>query len=442
LPIKSKRILYKINIRGDGEINAIEVPVVTMSLKLPGIIKSGFGTDRDETKRSVISRRFIIAISAIYSALIITTSVSFHVIMTRNADILKDTLISNSSDLYIGRIEVLADRLKLRNAATIDAVRNELRDYNASSGDILGAIIFTKTEDENYFRIADTLLFHEDLNLPITRSEVVREQKDINYLKTGLLHSAVDPGVYTQSGYTWQNVYYPFEIKNKKAVIQFLVSAARLQATIDSYAASTGGMRIFNIIFTIALVLAVIALSVIFLQNYSLLISNLSHFMKKAADGDLDVSLNQTGDDELNQLALSFNTLIDELKEKTVRTPLEPGTQPEQVPGREETEGKGEEPRQEEETPADNDSLGEIFTAGVSMLKENRLEEAIAIFLTLTMVKPGGFGSYFNLGVAYAKKRDYNRAIAMFEEAARINPAFEVTSQYIEKVKKLREPDD
>lgn len=441
--VEGKRFLYKINIPGDVEINATQVPVVTMSLKLPERIKSNFVDTREDKKRSVISRRFIIAISAIYAALIITTSVSFHVIMTRNAGILKDTLASNSRDLYLGKIEVLAERLKIRNASTIDAVKNELRDYNATTGDILGVIMFTKTEDENYFRIADTLLFHEDLTLEITRAEVVREQKDINYLKMGLLHSAVDPDIYSQSGYTWQNVYYPFEIKNKKAVIQFLVSAARLQATIDSYAASTGSMRLFNIIFTIMLVIAVIVLSVIFLHNYSLLISNLSNFMKKAADGDLDVSLNQTGDDELNQLALSFNTLIDELKEKTVRIPSEAEAQPEQA---EQTPGQQEAPRetppQGAESPADSESMGDIFTTGVSMLKENRLEEAIAIFLTLTIVKPGGFGSYFNLGVAYAKKRDYDRAIAMFEEAARINPTFEVTTQYIEKVKKLRDPDD
>ncbi|HPL16668.1 MAG TPA: tetratricopeptide repeat protein [Spirochaetota bacterium] len=414
-----------------------------MSLKLHEKFKSNFGATREDKKRSVISRRFIIAISAIYSALIIATSVSFHVIMAGNAGILKDALISNSRDLYLGKIDILAERLKLRNATSIDAVKNELRDYNDSAGDILGVIIFSKTEDENYFRIADALLFHEDLDLAITRSEVVRELKDINYLKMGLLHSAVDPDIYSQSGYTWQNVYYPFEIKNKKAVIQFLVSAARLQATIDSYAASTGNTRIFNIIFTIVLIIAVIVLSVIFLQNYSLLISNLSSFMKKAADGDLDVSLNQTADDELNQLALSFNTLIDELKEKTVRVTPEPEPQPgqaEQAP--EGQEEPGEKPQQAAEPPAENDSMGEIFTTGVSMLKDNRLEEAIAIFLTLTIMKPGGFGSYFNLGVAYAKKRDYDRAIAMFEEAARINPTFEVTARYIEKVKKLRDPDD
>ncbi len=402
--------------------------------------------NQDAKKRSVISRNFIITISVIYSALIIMTSVSFHVSMARNDGILKDALASNNRDLYLGTIDGLVERLKTKKAATGDAIKSELREHDASAGDILGVIIFTKTEDENYFRIAETLLFHDDLTLEITKSEVVREQNEINYLKMGLLQSAVDPDIYSQGGYSWQNVYYPYEIKNKKSVIQFLVSAARTQATIDAYAASTRSIRIANIIVTVALVIAVIVLSIIFLQNYSLLISNLSHFMKKAADGDLDVSLHQTGDDELNQLALSFNTLIEELKDKTTLTAQSaeseaaPEPQMEQTPLPEQApeHKQGQEPDQN----AEGDGFPAIFTTGVSKLKENNLDDAIAIFLTLTIMKPNGFGSFFNLGVAYAKKREYGRAIAMFEEAARINPAFEVTAQYIEKIKGLQNPDD
>ncbi|MBP7736728.1 MAG: tetratricopeptide repeat protein [Spirochaetes bacterium] len=414
-----------------------------------------FGKQKEDTnknqnakKRSVISRNFIIIISIIYSVLIIMTSVSFHVSMARNDSILKDALVSNNRDLYLGKIDALVERLRTKKATTGDLIKIEMRDYNASAGDILGVIIFTKTEDENYFRIADTLMFHDDLTLEITKSEVVREQKEINYLKLGLLQSAVDPDIYSRNGYSWQNVYYPYEIKNKKSVIQLLVSAARTQATIDAYAASTRSIRIVNIIVTVALVIAVIVLSIIFLQNYSLLISNLSHFMKKAADGDLDVSLHQTGDDELNQLALSFNTLIEELKDKTAMTAqaAEPAAaaepQPEQPPVQAQSPEPEREQGREPDQGPESDGFGAIFITGVSRLKENRLDEAIAIFLTLTIMKPNGFGSFFNLGVAYAKKREYGRAIAMFEEAARINPAFEVTAQYIEKIKGLQNPDD
>jgi tetratricopeptide (TPR) repeat protein len=139
--------------------------------------------------------------------------------------------------------------------------------------------------------------------------------------------------------------------------------------------------------------------------------------MKKAAGGDLEVSLNPTEDVELNQLAQSFNTLIDELKDRTEKAV------------------------QDAESAQDTEEAGAIFKTGVSLLKENRLEEAIAIFTTLTIIKPNGFGSFFNLGVAHAKKREYGKAIRMFEEAQRINPQFEVTAAYIEKVKRLQNPD-
>lgn len=408
-----------------------------------GTLKKIFNGNNDPEKRSVISRRFIIAISVIYSCLIIATSVSFNIIMARNTGILKDALASNSRDLFIGKIDALVERLKSKRAATSEDIKKELREYNAAAGDYIGVIIFTKTADENFFRIADTLIFHEDLNLAITKSEVVREQKDINYLKMGILHSAMDPDIYSQSGYVWQNVYYPYEVKNKKSVIQFLVSAARLQTTIDAYTASTGDVRTAMISITAILVLAVVILTIVFLQNYSLLIRNLSDFMKKAADGNLDVSLNETRDDELNQLALSFNTLIDELKDKTVKTLQEPETNTDQAHGE---SAPGQDEKTEGDTgqaPAEEmDGIGPIFATGVSMLKENRLDEAIAIFLTLTIMKPGGFGSVFNLGVAYAKNREYEKAIRMFEEAGRINPTFEVTSQYVDKIKKLLNADD
>jgi tetratricopeptide (TPR) repeat protein len=388
-----------------------------MPMKIREKLKGLFKKKIDPEKRSIISRRFIIAISIIYSALIISVSLSFHLIMHKNVNTLRDALISQNQDFLISKIQDCVDRLKLKNAVSPDDIKKVLYDYKTVSGDLLSVIIFTKTNDENYYRIADTLIFHDDLHLNLKRYAVVREQKDINYLKKGILHGAIDPDIYSQNGYYWQNVYFPYEIRNQKAVIQFMVSASRTQEVIDNYIESIQKIRIFIIVLTVFLVVAVVALSVIFVQNYSLLIGNLSSYMKKAANGDLEVSLNTTEDVELNQLAQSFNTLIDELKDRTGKT------------------------APEAESAPDTEEAGAIFKTGVSLLKEKHLDEAIAIFMTMTIIKPQGFGSYFNLGVAYAKKREYDKAIRKFEEALRINPTFEVTAAYIEKVKKLQNPD-
>ena len=78
-----------------------------------------------------------------------------------------------------------------------------------------------------------------------------------------------------------------------------MMSASSTRDTLENYATDTRGTRIAIIVTTLILILAVVLLSLVFLQNYSLLLSNLSQFMEKAAGGDLNVSLKQTGDDEL-----------------------------------------------------------------------------------------------------------------------------------------------
>ena len=386
-------------------------------MKILDRIKDIFRKKTDPERRSIISRRFIIAFSVIYSALIIAMAVSYHVVTHKNADTLRDALITQNRDFLIKKVQDCVGRLKSKNSASPEDMKKEFSNCNTDSGDLLAVITFTKTNDENYYRIADTLFFHDNLRLNLKRSAVVREQKEINYLKKGILHTDVDPEIYSESGYYWQNVYTPYEIGNRKAVIQFMVSASRTQEVIDNYAESIQGTRTFIVLLTVVLVIAVVVLSIIFVHNYSLLLRNLSGYMKKAADGDLEVSLNPTEDVELNQLAQSFNTLIDELKDRTEKAV------------------------QDAESAQDTEEAGAIFKTGVSLLKENRLEEAIAIFTTLTIIKPNGFGSFFNLGVAHAKKREYGKAIRMFEEARRINPQFEVTAAYIEKVKRLQNPD-
>lgn len=401
----------------------------------------------DPRKKSVISRRFIVALSIIYSSLILAVAISFNVIMHKNAETLKDALESNTRDIMLERTELIVSRLRSAGIKTSDDINKELQEYNAGSGKILAAIIFTKTSDENYFRASDMLLLHDNFTPDLERRAIVRQEKDINYLKKGLMHGVVDPAIYSQGGYCWQNAYYPYEPGKRKAVLQLMMSASSTRDTLENYATDTRGTRIAIIVTTLILILAVVLLSLVFLQNYSLLLSNLSQFMEKAAGGDLNVSLKQTGDDELDQLAQSFNTLIEEMKDLSVRPSTGPGTGPGPAPSEATTSVSMEHPAPAApadsgtvtETPADD--TGVLFSSAVALMKNNELDDAIAIFRTLTIVKPMGFGSWFNLGVAHAKKRDYEKAIRMFEEARRLNPGYEVTSQYIEKLKRLTDPD-
>ena len=378
---------------------------------IPDRIKSLIQSWSSTEKKSLISRRFIIGISIIYTILILAASISFHYSMERNTAILRDTIASLNHDLLTEKAGLLAERIRLNKASTPNDIKKEIESHSAIANDILSVIIYKKTPDENFFQILDTVQFPGGLNLKMDKNAVVREDKKINYLKIGLLNTVVDPEIYTRDNRSWQNIYYPFVINNKKAVIQYLFSTSRTREAVDRYIEATGTIRVLNSVIAGVLAIAVIVLTFLFIQNYSLLLRNLAIYMKKAAGGDLDVSLNTTADIELSQLAESFNTLIEELKDKTGKAAAEP------------------------------EGTGALFGTGVALLKENRLEEAIAIFTALTIVKPGGFGSYFNLGVARAKNREYARAIAALETAQGLNPSYELTARYIEKIKRLQNPD-
>jgi tetratricopeptide (TPR) repeat protein len=374
-------------------------------------LKKAFQNTNSSEKKSGMTKRFIIAVSVIYSILILSAALFFHYSMNAGEAVLRDTLESYNQDVIGEKIDALIRRLHDKKIDTRAGLGREIRRYNASARDILYLIIFSKTYDENYYCIYGKLPLNSGLVLRISKNAVVRENKKINYLKEGMLHSVIDPEIYSKDDFHWQSVYYPYELNNRKVVLQFLMSVSRTQEAITSYVDSIQGIRLANGIMAGALAVAVIVLTLIFTHNYSLLITNLSRFMKKAVNGDLEVSLNQTRDGELSELAVSFNTLIEELKDKKA------------------------------ENVSDPEGLNTIFNAGVSKLRENRLDEAIAIFKTLTIIKPKGFAGCFNLGVAYAKKGEYREAEAMFGEARAINPSHELTGAYIEKVRRLQNRD-
>jgi tetratricopeptide (TPR) repeat protein len=380
-------------------------------VKIINRIKKIFWSGASSENKSLITRRFIIAVSVIYSVLILAASASFHYSMDTSARILSDALFSHDREAITYKIDTLIERLRDKKAKSKEDIQKEIENYNAAMGDILYAIIFSKTEDENYYRIIHLIQLRNDFDLKLPRNGVVKENKKINYLKKGLLNSTMDPDIYSQDNYHWHTIYYPYEMKGKKIVLQFLVSASKTEESVRNFSDSLRRIRLMNIIVTVVLAIAVTMLTIVFAQNYSLLIRNLSRYMKKAANGDHDVSLNPTADGELTQLAQSFNTLMEELKDKTDRhAPVA-------------------------------DGIDDLFGTGVKALKENRLEEAIAIFKTMTIVKPQGFSSHFNLGVAYAKKRDYGSALAAFEQALQLNPSHDLTKTYIQKVQGLNKPD-
>jgi len=287
---------------------------------------------------------------------------------------------------------------------------------------------------------------------------VVTLEKENEHLKKGVYAPTVDPSVYESGAFTWRAVYQPFRLKNRNLVVGFFSSAGRTASALTEYDASIRGIK-RNVAVINAVAAALVALAVaLFIQSYSLFLKNLAGYFGRASRGDLAVNISAPAGDEMQELAASFNGLIEEMRSLKEAAAQPPAARPQEAvaAGRSE-EGPTEaaqEPAVEERTPADqtpgekppaatdadaNDPVDDMFKAGVRKLKEGDLDNAIHIFKALQVIRPGSFGSYFNLGVACARLRRYDEALEMFGRALEINPAHDLAKGYVEKVTQLKE---
>jgi len=369
---------------------------------------------------TTFSGKIVISISIIFSILIIATALSFSHVTEQNALFLKKILVENNNDLLLDKTGIIIEKLYGRKANSRKKLNSSIREICSGDRNYLYAAIFKKTADENYFKLTDKIPLSKHFRFNLKKGNVVQESKQSKYLQKGQLHGIVEPEIYADSSYTWQNIYYPFVMKNRKFIIRFMAASNISRRSVNNFQESVNETRNLMVIISSILAAAVFVLTIIFMNNYNSLVKNLSKYMKKAAEGNLDININTTNDSELNELALSFNSLIEEIKDikdtEAPRNDDEPG-EPEKTPAREE--------------------LSNIFNLGVSMLKKNKLDDATALFKTLTIVKPEGFGSYFNLGVAYAKTKQYSLSLDMFRKAKLANPSHEITDKYILKVEKI-----
>ncbi len=354
---------------------------------------------------SRISRNFITATAVVFFILIVTTALLFNWYMKKHSELLHDVIMDLNQDLLLGKIDLVMDRIEQDQTVAVSDIKKMIRDFCTEEKGFLYVVLYSKTSDDNFFKITDTVHINRNITLKLEKRSTVREVKEVNYLKKALHRSIVEPKIYSQESLHWQNVYAPLPVGRKSMVLQFLISVEKANEAVTAFNGSYRESRIVFSAVSAVLAIAVVILSLLFSHNFTLLITSLSLYMNKAASGDLDVNLKTTDDESLNQLAQSFNSLIDELKDRNDKTGADP--------------------------------YSEIFREGVARLKEDRLTEAVAIFTTLSMVRPEGFGSYFNLGVAHAKLKNFPTSMEMFKKALDLNPEYELTLRYIEKVQNL-----
>ena len=103
--------------------------------------------------------------------------------------------------------------LKLSNAEKTADISKVLKEICTEDIGFIDAVIYSKTEDENYFKALERLKI-SDVNFSIKSGDIVKESKDTNFLNKALIGEIIDPEIYSSGSFSWQNSYFSFG--NKK----------------------------------------------------------------------------------------------------------------------------------------------------------------------------------------------------------------------------------
>ncbi|HEY1405062.1 MAG TPA: tetratricopeptide repeat protein [Spirochaetota bacterium] len=403
------------------------------------------------------AKRTLIVFTIVNAAAVLTLASAFSFVTSRDITLLKKVLFTYSSDTALIRARAISTGAYTGSMMSASEYAKRLDTQCRAEREILSVILFSKTSDENYFTVASKIELDPRLVIPVEPKSRVKES-EADWLKKGLYAPCVNPLLFSDKSAYWNNAYVPVTLKEGQFVVRFSVSSASAVIALENHIRKISRVQIAAVILTAFLIVVTLSASFIFLRNFSMLMSGIAGYAKKAANGNTDLSLNEDADEDLFEIAMSFNTLVGELKEKErLISHLRDKTRAVQTAEHNTQDTKKEEEfsmrlsalqselsqalAEKEKMIAESsrsDELSESFRAGVDFLKEGRTAEAETIFSALTILKPDGFGAYFNLGVVYAKKRDFDRAITMFERAIRINPNHEIAAQYIDKVMRLK----
>jgi len=360
--------------------------------------------------RPGLSRKFILLVASVFLLLIILMAFSFRYLVTETSDLVRTILMKGGDEVVLERTAMVMERLKAgRFRHTSDFIA-ELRRAASADGSLLHVLVFARTADDEYYRIIEKIRLNAAFDVDAEVKSVVALERDNEYLKKGVYGPAADPWIHASGTFTWRNVYHPFNLNRRNLVVGFMVSAGRTAAALGEYDESMGRIRRNAVIINAAAALVVLIALALFIQNYRLLLKNLAAHIARASRGDLAVNMSAPEGDELQELASSFNGLVEEMRVMKER----------------------------EKQYAEKDPLDDMFRAGVAILKEGRLDDAVSVFGALRLLRPESFGSYFNLGVAYAKMRRYDDSLEMFDKALAINPTHELARGYADKVRLMK----
>jgi hypothetical protein len=403
------------------------------------------------------AKKILIIFTAMNAAAILAAAAVFSGAIRSDISFIRDTIMNYASHTALERAKG-SSALFQGKSSTITEASAILENIAKKDSRILYILVFSKTADENFFRVSAKIDAGKHISVPIKKGQRVREESEENWLRKGLSEPCVNKTLFSDKNSLWHNAYAPLTLKNTTYVARFMIASTDAVIALEEHNTRISRLKAIIIIGTIIFITITLIAAFIFLRNFTMFITGITGYVKKAASGETGLSLNENTDEDISELALSFNSLVGELrdKEKLIydlsireKKAVKSASAEKDSAVREELTLEIETLRQKleeavaekqkiEDDSAQPDELSESFRKGVSFLKENKFSEAETIFTALTLVKPDGFGAYFNLGVVYAKMRSLDRSLEMFEKARAINPGHPHTESYIGKVMHLK----
>lgn len=356
------------------------------------------------------SRNLLIGILSVFLLCVAILIISFYIIIEKNSKLLEAFISRTAQENALLVSTRFVEHIKNFRFSTFEKLESELRKSISFETSILGIIVFGRTSDEGYFRVLSKIVRNPSFRVPFDKSAIVTLESGNQYLQRGLIRPTVDPTIHMDGSFAWRNVYHPYNFQNYTVVLCVMVSSLGNLTALEDYNNSLSAIKKFLVIVYSIATVAVIGILVFFVYNYQLLLRHLAAAMQRAKAGDLSVNISVAGDDELSEIALSFNSLVEELKIL----------------------------KEQKINATDVKLLSVIFKMGVEKLKKGEYEDAVHLFSTFILVRPESFGGIFNLAVANAKLRRYDESLRLFDRALEINPNHELAILYRRKVIELK----
>jgi methyl-accepting chemotaxis protein len=362
--------------------------------------------------RTGFSKNFILTVSIIYASLIIVTALILNWALKSTVEGASEILLHDNIKGYSRIISLIADEAD--GIKDLTELKKHLSGKSSKIQGVTGINLYQRTDDESYFRVFDIIINNTAYVPEISPGQSVKPEQGLDIMKESLTRITTDSRVYTDGILRWQYVYAPLHTEKSLILSQWIVSVAETEGKISALKRNYRAQKIIIFLLSLIISAGVIGATWLFYQNYSYILRGIASHLDRAADGNYNIRISISDDEELNRIAGSFNALVEDIRDWKIRADDIAETMQEI-----------------------NSRSDELFRSGVAALKNSRQEDAISAFKAVTILRPESFSSYFNMGVAMAQLKKYDEAVQMFAMALEIKPEHEQSRSYMNKIEAI-----